>query len=76
MSVSLASTDRVEIRAFDLAGREVADIVDQWMVGGTHPVSWNGVGSNGRRVPTGVYFVDARFPGQGFRSARKVILVR
>lgn len=46
----------VQLRIFDLAGREVAK-VDGRNVSGPQRLSWSGLTSDGRRAPTGVYLV-------------------
>ena len=49
---SLTGSQSMNLRVFDLSGREVADVS---LSDGS--VFWNGTGSSGERLPTGVYTV-------------------
>lgn len=45
----------VMIRVFDLRGRRVATVVDEWREGGTHLARWNARDDAGRDVSSGTY---------------------
>jgi hypothetical protein len=59
---------------FDVAGREVIGLLDEWILEGTRTVYWNGRNKNGEAVPSGVYFYRLTF-GQT-QLTRKMVLVR
>jgi hypothetical protein len=47
---------RVALRVFDLSGRLVATVADEWMDRGRRTRSWDGRDDAGRAVAAGVYF--------------------
>ena len=70
-----AATRRVVVSVHDLAGREVARLVDEPLVTGEHQAAWDGRDRAGHAVASGVYlavmFVD------GIRQhTQKLALVR
>ena len=77
---SLPSQSHVSIKIYNLLGQEVATLIDEQQVNGTHVVEWNGKSTNGFSVSTGVYFyrIEARQPdGQfAFANVKKMILVK
>ena len=75
----LPHTSRVRLTVYDVAGREVARLVDAVLEPGQHERLWDGSGRVGG-VDPGVYFVrlEARavsVPG-GLDAVRKVVRVR
>ena len=69
----LASPARIDLRIYDLAGREVRQLSD-WssLPAGVHRMGWDGKRSGGRVVPAGIYF--ARLRGAG--AERSLTLVK
>lgn len=51
----LAREDDVSIRVLDIAGREVASLLDRRMTAGSHQVQWDGRRANGTNAPAGIY---------------------
>jgi hypothetical protein len=72
-NVSLAHAARVSVTVYDVAGRRVAQLVDESMDAGQHVVRWNG-NSNRGRAASGVYFV--RMEAAGLHFTRRVVLLR
>jgi hypothetical protein len=70
---SVAKAGPVEIRIFDVAGRLVSTIVDKAKLGDNF-VRWDGVGSHGRSVPSGVYFYQ--IVADGFSAHKKMLMVK
>jgi hypothetical protein len=62
------------LRIYDVAGREVAVLVDGETVAGTRTVWWNGTSRGGRPVASGVYFY--RLTAGRETLTRKLLLVR
>ncbi|MBD3368486.1 MAG: T9SS type A sorting domain-containing protein [Candidatus Eisenbacteria bacterium] len=54
---SLPATSHVDLRVYDVAGREVAVLLDDVRSGGPHEVTWDGSGKDGGKLGAGVYFV-------------------
>ena len=70
---------KVQIRIFDLLGREVARLFDGEQPAGYHSITWKGEGSSGARSASGIYFyrIDATGRnGSSFTSMKKVMLLK
>ena len=68
----IAAPAYVTLRVYDVAGRQVADLVSGRVSDGYHSVLWHGQSSAGTCLSPGVYFVrlDA---GNAWRTAKLVI---
>jgi flagellar hook assembly protein FlgD len=65
----------VHLRVYDVAGREVAQLVDGRLhPAGFHAVVWNGSDRTGRRAAPGVYF--CRLETNLGTQSRKLLLLR
>ncbi len=71
---SVPTTGHVELAVFDIAGRRVTTLADGVVPSGTHEVVWNGSGSDGAPIASGVYF--ARLVADSGTASRKLLLVR
>ena len=74
MTFELPDHGRTSLRVYDLQGRHVASIVDDWRPAGRHTVTWEGRGSDGKPLVTGFYFVRLNAAGQS--AARGLVLDR
>jgi hypothetical protein len=72
INYSVAKRGPVEIRIFDVAGRLVSTIADQADLGANF-VTWDGKGSSGRSVASGVYFYQIKT--EKFSAHKKMLLV-
>ena len=54
---SLPAQSQVRLGVYDVAGRQVAVIVDKVQAKGPHEVRWNGTDSRGQSLSAGVYFL-------------------
>ena len=70
---SAAKAGVAKIHIFDAAGRLVRTLFDKAALGDNYVV-WDGVGANGRRAPSGVYFYEIEMGG--FSAHKKMLLVR
>jgi hypothetical protein len=70
---TLPRPERVCIVVYDVAGREVARLVDGRYAMGRHQAVWNGR-KGGRNIASGVYFV--RFDSGGKSTVKRMVLVR
>lgn len=72
---ALPQRANVELKVFDLLGREVRTLVrgDQFAPG-VHNVTWDGRNSAGHAVATGVYFY--RINASGFTESKKMLLLK
>ncbi len=73
LAFSVPTTGHVELAVFDIAGRRVATLIDGATPSGTHEVVWNGSGSDGVPVASGVYF--ARLVADAGAASRKLLLI-
>jgi hypothetical protein len=65
----------VEVRVFDVAGRQVRALVRrQRLASGSHVIDWDGRGEDGRALPSGIYFT--RTDVAAARSSGRVCILR
>ena len=69
---ALPEPAQVTLRVFDVAGREVATLVDRTLDAGWHSVEWSGTSASGLPVASGVYLY--RLEAGDFVSARTMVL--
>jgi hypothetical protein len=72
-SFDLPEGSIVELKVFDILGREVATVVDKYFEAGTHHIAWDSR-STGTALASGVYVYQIKTPG--FTDAKKMILLR
>jgi hypothetical protein len=70
ISYQLPAASLVELKVYDISGREVASIVNGQRSMGEYEVVWNAEG-----MPSGIYFVELIVDGR-WSMAQKVVLVR
>jgi len=66
---SLPNSDVVSLKVFDILGREVTVLLDEYKTAGTHAVEFNASG-----LASGVYFYQLR--AQSFVETKKMVLLR
>ena len=64
----------VEIRIYDVTGREVTTLVSEQMDAGSYQVSWNGETSTGIKAAAGVYFYQLSLNGTA--ETKKMLLIK
>lgn len=74
LAYRLPDAGHLKIAVFDVQGHEVAVLVDEVMAAGEYRARWNGLGSDGRAMPSGVYLVRMVTPGGA--TSRKIVLAR
>jgi len=70
----LPEDSRVTIIIYNLLGRPVKTVHDDFVQAGQHKVIWDGRTDHGEQVPTGLYFVQAT--ANHYRFTRKMVLVK
>jgi flagellar hook assembly protein FlgD len=63
----------VRVDVYDVSGRRIRSLARGRFPAGTHTISWDGRGEDGRPVPAGVYFLRGR---AGVAFTRKVVRIR
>jgi flagellar hook assembly protein FlgD len=77
--LTLARTDRVTVRIYDVSGRLVRTLVagQVFAAGRVDPaLTWDGLDDNGRQVARGAYFVGVRYENSRYAASRKMIVLR
>jgi hypothetical protein len=64
----------VDVRIYDLSGREVAILAREWSPGGTRLVRWDGRRLGGGRAGAGLYF--ARIRRAGSETMKTLVLLK
>ena len=64
----------VLLKVYDIAGREVATLVNDQQAAGTYEIRFNGQNSSGRALASGVYFYQIK--SGGFSETRKMLLLK
>ena len=65
---------RVNLRIYDISGREVRNLISASLKPGTYTYYWNGRDDEGRKVANGIYFYKLETPNE--KMVRKMILVQ
>ena len=71
---NLPEDGQVRLLIFDVAGRRIASLVNEFQKKGMHAAVWNGKGDDGRAAASGVYF--SRLEAGKKTLSRKMILLR
>ncbi|CUT06032.1 T9SS type A sorting domain-containing protein, partial [Candidatus Kryptobacter tengchongensis] len=64
----------VEIKIYDILGREVATLIDEFVQPGKYRVRWNGTDKTGKFVASGVYFYVMK--AGKFVQTKKMMLLK
>ena len=75
MRFTLPAAGRVELRVYDIEGREVRTLIDGERPPGSQSALWDGRDDAGRRVASGPYFVRLTRGGREVVS-RAVVMLR
>jgi len=77
---ALAAAGRARVEVFDPAGRRVATLLEGALPAGEQLARWSGVGDDGARAPSGLYFLRAEVepasPGARRALVRRLLLLR
>lgn len=74
IGMALPFDSDVELSVFNVLGQKVATLVDGHMPAGYHTVTWNGTGSDGSSVASGIYFY--RITSEQFTTSKKMMLLK
>jgi hypothetical protein len=74
ISYQIATSEPVEVKVFDAAGRLVRSVASGMHEPGYYSLVWDGCDGNGRAVSAGVYFV--RMETSDYTRTEKAVLVR
>jgi arabinogalactan endo-1,4-beta-galactosidase len=71
---SLAYASPVTVRVYNLTGRLVAVLIDEFQERGMHSIIWDGTGRNRSALSSGVYILQLKTPQA--RASRKVVILK
>ncbi len=74
ITFSLEKNEMVQLKVYDLAGREIKTIVNEARTAGQNTAFWNGTDNTGQIVPTGVYFYQLQ--AGAFSETRKMMFLK
>jgi len=75
IAFGIKSTERVEVKVYDVTGRLVKTVANRTFAGGVeHVVTWDGTNDEGQSVARGVYFYQLRSPS--FTSQKKLTVLK
>jgi len=73
LAYAVATAGPVRLAVYDVLGRCASVLVDEVRPAGRHEVAWDGRGSGGERLPSGIYFARLGPGGAGSGSVRLVL---
>jgi hypothetical protein len=71
ISLELPRSGATRVEVYDLQGRMVKRLVNQWLPAGHNAVTWDGTDAQGRRAAAGVYF--SRVASAGLRTGKRLV---
>jgi flagellar hook assembly protein FlgD len=73
-SVDVPRVSDVNIKIYDVLGREITTLLSGQQPAGSMLVKWDGRDAHGLTAPTGIYFV--RMSADEFTTTRKIMLMK
>jgi hypothetical protein len=70
----LARPDHITLKICNAVGQEIKILKNARQEAGTYAVRWTGIDSNGKKVPSGIYFYSLQ--SEAFFRVGKMILLR
>lgn len=65
---------KVRLEVYDVGGRLVTTLVDEFRTEGRHTAQWDGRGAGGRELPSGIYLYRLSTPAE--EATRKMLLLK
>jgi hypothetical protein len=75
ISYAVPVDSRVTVEIFDIQGRKVTTLLDEFVPAGYHNIVWNGRAASGKAVATGVYFCRVQCC-EGLEITEKMIKIK
>jgi hypothetical protein len=76
----LPEESEIELKIYDLVGKEIRSLTDRLEKSGYHEISWNAANNSGNAVASGMYVVSLRAKGvrtdKEYMQLLKILLVR
>jgi hypothetical protein len=74
ISFSLSDPTLVRLDIYNILGQKVVTLVDKYVSGGSHDISWDGTNSDGDYCSSGVYFY--RLKTDAFSEIKRMLLLK
>ncbi len=74
IAFNLKQDDEVSIEVYDIRGRKVTTLMQDYMQAGNHRVVWHGIDDRGSRVSSGIYFY--RMQTSDYSNVRKIVMIK
>ena len=74
ISFGLDHARDVELKIFDVNGRQVRSLVDGMLPAGSHRIAWDGLDDSSSPLASGTYFYRLRIDGQMMGTEKAVVL--
>lgn len=74
ITYSIPKDNFVSIKVYDMLGREVATLVNDYKNAGNHTINWNGEDNSGQKVASGTYIY--RITAGNFVATKKMVLLK
>ena len=74
ITYSIPKDNFVSIKVYDMLGREVATLVNDYKSAGNHTINWNGEDNSGQKVASGTYIY--RITAGNFVATKKMVLLK
>ena len=74
ISYSLEKDSEVSVNIYDISGKLISTLQNEYQTKGLHSIAWNGTDQHGLRVSAGIYFYQLRYEEQNI--TRKMLLLR
>lgn len=71
---SVPHTSYLNLKIFDLLGREVRNLLNDEVGPGIHTIQWDGTDKNGQNIASGIYIY--KLTGDGYTLSRKLLLLK
>jgi len=75
ISYQLTANSHITLKIYDLTGREIKTLIDEYQTSGQKSVEWDGTNSQGKKVSSGTYFYQIRGE-ETFSTAKKMIFLK
>ncbi|MBU8921469.1 MAG: M6 family metalloprotease domain-containing protein [Bacteroidales bacterium] len=75
IAFDIASDQQVSLKIYDVQGRLIRTLVNEYMPARSHSVRWDGKNERGTNVASGVYFYQLQ-AGSEYRAVKKLVLMR
>ncbi len=74
ISFNLSDPGQVRLDIYNILGQKVVTLVDKYLSGGSHDISWDGTNRDGDNCSSGVYFY--RLKTEAFSAIQRMLLLK